>query len=175
MHPVTIEPLANRDQRMAFIQVCPTLQYKFLWVHADNDDYRSDYATFLRDVHKVPEDLPKAIHVDHLYNRSRAKQFQTPFIRLVLAAHSINTSHGAGYEASRGRSGLGRPGRDHKMDELTLMKLCGVPSPRKGQPLAAEMRAHVHDVARLYGMNVGDIEGVIKDLMAVASFEPTST
>ena len=38
-------------------------------------------------------------------------------------------------------------GRDHKMDEIILMKLCGIPSPRKGQPLSAEMLAHVNRIA----------------------------
>lgn len=171
-HPVTLETLVGRDQGMALVQVCPSLQYKFLWVHADNDDYRKDYTTFLRQVHKVSDDLPKGMHVDHLYNRSRAKQLHTPFIRLVLSPQAINTSHGAGYEKSRGRAGLGRAGREHKMDEVTLMKLCGIPSPKKGQPLTAEMQVHIHDVARKYGMSATDIEGVIKDLMDVASFEP---
>jgi len=97
---------------------------------------------------------------------------QTPFIRVVLVPQAINSSHGAGYEKSRGRSGLGRLGREHKMDEVTLMKLCGILSPKKGQRLTAEMVAHVHEVARLYGMSVGDIEAAIKDLMDVAGFEP---
>jgi hypothetical protein len=171
MHPVNIESLFGRDRGTAFIQVCPSLQYKFLWVHAENNDYRRDYGVFLRDVHKVQGDLPKEIHVDHLYNRSRARQFETPFIRLVLMPQAVNTSHGAGYEKSRGRSGLGREGRDHKMDELTLMKLCGVPSPKKGQPPTAEMVAHMRDVARLYRMSFAEIERVIKELMEVASFE----
>jgi len=171
VHPVTLETLSGRDREMAFVQVCPSLRYKFLWVHADNDDYRRDYAKFLREVHKVHDDLPQQIHVDHLYNRERAKQMQTPFIRLVLVPQAINTSHGAGYEKSRARSGLGRLGREHKMDEVTLMKLCGIPSPKKGQRLTAEMVVHVHQVAGLYGMSVRDIEAGIKDLMDVARFD----
>ncbi len=171
-YPVTLETLEGRDRKMAFVQVCPSLKYKFLWVHADNDDYRLDYITFLHKVHMVLSDLPKEIHVDHLYNRQRAKQLQTPFIRLVLMPQAINTSHGAGYEKLRGRNRMGKAGRDHTMDEITLMKMCGIPSPRKGQRLTAEMVAHIHEVAQLYGMNVKDIEEVVKDLMEVASFEP---
>jgi hypothetical protein len=171
IHPVTLETLAGRDSRMAFIQACASLKYKFLWVHAENNDYRHDYTTFLREAHKISDDLPKNLHVDHLYNRQRAKQMQTPFIRLVLAPQAINTSHGAGYEKSRSRNGIGRVGRDHTMDLVTLMKVCGVPSPRKGQSLTAEMIAHVHDVARLYGMDVAEVKGAIKDLMDVAAFE----
>jgi hypothetical protein len=172
MHPVALDDLDGRDRKLAFVQVCRSLRYKFLWVHADNDDYRQDYVTFLRTKHNAAGNLPPEIHVDHLYNRDRAKQLKTPFIRLVLTAQGINTSHGAGYEKARGRHLLGRAGRDHKMDEITLMKLCGVPSPRKGKPLTAEMTAHVHDVARLYGMTVEDIERSIKELMDVADFMP---
>jgi len=172
MHPVTLEPLPGRDRGAAFVQVCPSLKYKFLWVHADNDKYRDDYKTFLRVFHKVIEDLPRQIAVDHLYNRDRAKALGTPFIRTVLAQESINSSHGAGYEKSRSRNGLGAFGRDHKMDTITLMKLCGMRSPKKGQPLSAEMRAHIHQVAEIYGMKVTDLEKEINDLMEVAAFRP---
>ena len=172
VHPVRLEALPGRDREMAFIQVCPTLKYKFLWVHADNNDYRRDYVTFLREIHHVTEELPNKIHVDHLYNRERAKRLGTPFIRLVLVAQGVNTSHGAGYEKLRTGSGLGRAGREHKMDDVTLMKLCGIPSPRKGQPLTAQMRVHIQEVARRYGMRVEDIEASVRDLMAVATFQP---
>lgn len=157
---------------MAFVQQCPSLRYKFLWVHADNNDYRQDYITFLREVHKITDDLPKELHADHLYNRQRAKQLETPFVRMVLTPQTINSSHGAAYEKSRTRNRLGRAGRDHTMDEITLMKLCGIPSPKKGQPLTAEMVAHVHRIAQLYGMTVIEIEGAIRDLMEVAGFQP---
>jgi hypothetical protein len=172
MHPVTLESLPERDRSVAFVQECASLKYKFLWVHADNDSYRQDYVHFLREVHKVSEELPKELHADHLYNRQRAKQMETPWIRMVLAPQSINSSHGAGYEKARTRSGLGRAGRDHKMDDIILMKLCGVPSPKKGQPLTAEMVAHIHQIAQLYGMKVSEIEESIKSLMKVAAFEP---
>jgi hypothetical protein len=90
---------------------------------------------------------------------------------MVLAPNSINSSHGAGYEKSRTRSRLGRAGRGHKMDDIILMKLCGMPSPKKGQPLTAEMTAYIHQIAQLYGMKVSEIEQSINDLMAVAAFE----
>lgn len=172
MHPVTLEPLQGRDRSVAFVQVCPSLKYKFLWVHADNDKYRDDYKTFLRSFHDVSEELPKTIAVDHLYNRDRARTLGTPFIRMVLAHESINSSHGAGYEKSRSRNGLGAFGRDHTMDTITLLKLCGMPSPRKGRPLTAEMRSHVLKVAALYGLKVQDLEKEIADLMEVAAFQP---
>jgi hypothetical protein len=170
-HPVTIEPLSGRDGRTAFVQACASLRYKFLWVHADNDKYREDYAAFLRNVHNISGGLPANIHVDHLYNRERAKAFSAPFVRLALVTGPINTSHGAGYEKSR-TGGIGKAGRDHKMDEITLMKLCGIPSPKKGQPLTADMKAHIYNVARLYGMSASEIEQNIQELMDVASFAP---
>jgi hypothetical protein len=172
MHPVNLEALPGRDRSAAFVQVCPSLKYKFLWVHADNDKYRDDYKSFLRIFHKVTEELPRQIAVDHLYNRDRAKSLGTPFIRTVLARESINSSHGAGYEKSRSRNGLGAFGRDHKLDTITLMKLCGMRSPRKGQPVSAEMRAHILQVAEIYGMKVKDLEEEIMDLMKVAAFKP---
>jgi hypothetical protein len=172
IHPVTLETLPGRDRGMAFVQSCLSLKYKFLWVHADNNDYREDYITFLREIHKVTETLSKELHADHLYNRERAKQLQTPFIRMMLAPQGINTSHGAGYEKARTRSHLGRVGRDHTLDEISLMKACGISSPRKGQPLTADMVAHVQRIAQLYGMKVDDVEGSIRDLMEVAAFKP---
>lgn len=170
-HPVTVQSLANRARTSAFIQTCPSLKYNFLWVHADNDSYRDDYKTFLKQVHKVSEELPSFIAADHLYNRERAREVQTPWIRLVLASGPINSSHGAGYEKSRTNNRLGAHGRDHKMDEITLMKLCGMPSPRKNQPLTAEMRFHVQKIAALYGMPCNEIERNIMELMQVAAFD----
>src|SRR5579863_1027744 len=154
VHPVVLESLAGRDRAAAFIQSCPSLRVKFLWLHADNNDYRNDYKTFLRTVHHVSEELPKGIAVDHLYNRARAKQLGTPWIRMVLAEGGINSSHGAGYEKQRTQSGMGAPGRDHKMDTMILMKLCGMPSPKKGQPLTAAMRAQIQQVAVKTGLSV---------------------
>lgn len=174
MHPVTLETLPGRDRAMAFVQVCPSLQYKFLWVHADNDHYREDYIKFLKSVQRVAEQLPKDLHADHLYNRERARKLNTPYIRIVLAPAGVNCSHGAGWEKSRTKSGLGRSGRDHTMDELTLMKLCGVPSPRKAQTLTAEVMAHIHHVAQLYGVTVAEVEGNIQDLMSAAAYKPTT-
>jgi hypothetical protein len=57
------------------------LQYEQLsgFQSATDDDYPQDYATFLRSVLKVSDGLPKQIHIDHVYNRERAKQMQKPF------------------------------------------------------------------------------------------------
>ena len=58
------------------------------------------------------------------------------------------------------------------MDEMILMKLCGFRSPRKGQPLTAEMMLHVQSVAQLYGMKVDEVKTIIQDLIEVADFNP---
>jgi hypothetical protein len=172
-HPVVLTELAGRDRRMAFVQICPTLRYKFLWVHADNDDYRTDYKNYLRQHQHVTEAVPRSLHADHLYNRERAKRLGTPFIRLVLCKEAINTSHGAGIEKKRTRNGLGAYGREHKMDDIILLKLCGLPSPRTGQPLTPEMLAHIQAIAPLYGMEPGEIQASIQDLIDVANFIPS--
>lgn len=172
VHPVVLENLPGRERTAAFIQVCPSLRYKFLWVNADNDRYRDDYKNFLRVVHKVTEELPKGIAVDHLYNRARAQRLETPWIRMVLAEGSINSSHGAGWEKQRSQNGLGASSRDHTMDTMILLKLCGMPSPRKGQPLTAAMHAQIQQVAEKCGLTVEEIENDIADLMKVAAFKP---
>lgn len=169
-YPIRIESLPGKDRHdMSFVQVCPRLNYKFLWVHAGNHGYRDDYRTFLREIHKVTENLPSSVHVDHLYNRQRARQFETPWIRLVLTPQPVNSSHGAGYEKGRTRSGIGRPGRDHPMDLVTLLKAYGMPSPRKGLPLSPDMLIYIQKIAPLISMSVTEIVEVIGNLMEVAS------
>ncbi len=172
LHPVKLENLPGRERSAAFVQVCPSLKYKFLWVHESNECYRDDYKTFLGTFHGVTEELPREIVVDHLYNRDRAETLGTPFIRTVLAHSSINSSQGAGYEKARSRNGLGAFGRDHKMDSVILMKLCGMRSPRKNRPLTAEMQSHIQRVAAIYGLSVKEMEEEIADLMNVAAFTP---
>jgi len=172
IHPVTLEDLPGKARDEAFVQVCPSLNYKFLWVHASNSGYRNDYKNFLKSFHHVQEELPDTLVVDHVYNWRRALKRGSPFVRTVLAHYSINSSHGGGYEASRTKSRIGRFGRDHTMDTVVLLKICGIPSPRKGQPLTSEMRSHIQGVARKFGLNIEQMEQEIKDLMDVASFEP---
>lgn len=58
------------------------------------------------------------------------------------------------------------------MDDIILLKLCGLPSPRAGQPLTPEMMAHIQAIARLSGMKADEILGNIQDLIEVANFVP---
>ena len=172
-HPVRIDELPGRKRGQAFVQSCPTLNYKFLWVHADNDDYRQDYITFLQNHHRMTiQALPEAYHVDDLYNRARAGQMALLYIRLLLLPREVNTSHGAGYEKSRTRGGLGTPGNQRGIDEIALMKIWGISTPRKGLPLSPEMVAHARRMSMLFGLPPAEIERNIRELMDVASFRP---
>lgn len=170
LYPVTLVDLPGEDRSNAFIQLCDGLKYKFLWVNAHHKKYRESYQAFLKHFHKITHDIPSDLHVDHLYNSARARAQNIPWIRVILVPRSINTSHGAGYEKSRGKIGADAVGRVHIMDEILLMKVCGMPSPRQGEPLTAEMISHIHRIAEYYGMNPKDIERNITDLMRVAAF-----
>ena len=126
-YPIFVEDLQPGTPGRAFVQICPGLRYRFLWTHVDNDAYRDDYVFFLRKHHNMHiSDLPSSYQVDHLYNRARAREMRLPFVRTVLLPKSVNMSHGAGYEKSRTRSGVGVPGRQRKIDEIVLMKLWGI-------------------------------------------------
>lgn len=169
-HPVQLEDLPGRQSGYAFVQTCPSLRYKFLWAHVDNDNYRADYLTFAQKHHGVSApQIPDTLHVDHLFNRERARALQLSYIRMVLAPVGINTSHGAGYEKSRTSSGIGRIGRDRQIDEIMLMKLQGVSSPRKGKPLSAQMQQHMQRMSSQFGLPVAEIERNVRELMQVAS------
>jgi hypothetical protein len=171
-HPIDIKDLPGRDRDQAFIQLCPSLDYKFLWVHAGNENYRQDYLSFLRAFHQVTlEDLPSTYHVDHLFNRARAGNM---FIRMILLPRGVNTSHGGGYEGARTRAGVGRSGRERSLDEINLMKLWGIYSPRKNTPPTPQMLAHMQRVSVIFGIPMAEIERNIRELMAVANFTPSA-
>lgn len=172
-HPVQIEYLQGAIAGYSFVQVCPSLAYKFLWVHTENDDYRADYLRFLHQRQRMTLPvLPETHHVDHLYNRARARTMGLTFIRTVLLPKSVNMSHGAGYEKLRTQGRMGKPGRERKLDEVMLMKLWGVMSPRKDMPLSPEMLIHTRHVAVVFGLNPTEVERSIRELMDVATYRP---
>src|SRR5262245_10271968 len=153
-HPAQIAELQGAHAGYSFVQTCPSLAYKFLWVHTENEEFRDDYLRFLRQEHQMTlPALPQTHHVDHLFNRARAKTMGLPFIRTALLPKSVNMSHGAGYEKSRTQGVIGKPGRERKLDEVMLMKLWGVMSPRKDMPLSPEMLMHARRVAVLFGLS----------------------
>jgi hypothetical protein len=172
-HPVFIDELKAAAKAGALVQRCPSLNYKFLWTHIDDDDYRERYIGFLNQCHGMQlKELPSDYHVDHLFNRQRARGMNLPFVRMVLLPKGVNTSHGAGYEKSRTQGGIGRLGRERGLDEVMLLKLWGILSPRKGMPLTSEMKAHVLRMASQFGIPAAEIERNIRELMEVASFTP---
>jgi hypothetical protein len=172
-HPVQISELFGTQRGHAFIQSCPTLGYNFLWTHVDNNNYRADYVLFLQQQYKMSVTaLPETHHVDHLFNRERARDRGLRYVRMVLLPRSVNTSHGAGYEKSRTQGGLGTQGVQRGIDEIMLFKLWGIPSPRKGMPLSPEMQAHIIRMAAVFGIPAAEVERNVQELMEVASFRP---
>ena len=172
-HPCWFAACTGVPPDRAQVQSCPSLGYRFLWCHADNDSYRADYLAFANAEYGAGLDaLPQTLHVDHLFNRERARAVGLNWIRMVLLPRGVNTSHGAGYEKSRTNGLIGTAGRPRGVDEVNLLKLCGLRTPRKGMPLPAEVYAHASRMADIFGLSVDDIIRNVEDLMEVAAFEP---
>ena len=172
-HPVVIEPFPGNSTSKGFVQYCPSLGYKFLWLRPEDDDYLTTYKAFLKRHHGIGH-MPKGYDVDHLFNRARASGLGLSFVRMILLKPGENRSHGAGYESSRTKGGIGKTGRERGIDEIMLMKLCGIRSPRKNRPFSPEMAAHMARIAALFGMSPLEIESNIRDLMEVAAFRPAA-
>lgn len=172
-HPCWFARLDGAAPDRAMVQHCPSLAFRFLWCHVDDDAYRAHYLAFANAEHGAGlTDLPQTLHVDHLFNRERARALDLAWIRMVLLPRGVNTSHGAGYEKSRTNGLIGRAGRARGVDEVNLMKLCGVRTPRKGMPLPAEAFVHASRMAEIFGLSAEEIARNIEDLMEVAAFEP---
>ena len=172
-HPCSFAPLAGTDAGQAQVQHCASLGYRFLWCHVDNDAYRGDYLAFANAEHEAGlAELPATLHVDHLFNRERARALELRWIRMVLLPRGVNTSHGAGYEKARTNGLIGAARRARGVDEVNLMKLCGVRTPRKGMPLPPEALMHAARMAAHFGLSAEEIVRNIEELMEVAAFEP---
>lgn len=167
-YPIRIEALAGREGK-----ACDGLKYKFLWAHVNDDDYRADYLKFLANHHgmKIPA-IPETYHVDHLYNRARAREMKLPFVRMGLLPGSVNMSHGAGYEKQRTQGPIGTPGNQRGIDEILLMKLWDIQAPRKGQSLSPTMQAHLDRMASLFSIPRAELLRNVTELMDVAAFRP---
>jgi len=170
-HPLGIEAFPTGDIAQGFVQCCASLNYKYLWLPPEDDSYRDKYIAFLKRHHGVSTALD-GYDVDHLFNRQRAIDLNLTHVRMVLLGPGENRSHGAGYEKGRTIGRIGTPGRQRGIDEITLMKLCGIRSPRRNQPLTPEMLAHIQGIAAMFGLPPLEIERNIRDLMEVASFRP---
>lgn len=171
-YPLLIEPFPDQDPERGFVQHCRRLGYKFLWLRPEDDAYREKYMKFLDRQHGV-KTLPSGFDVDHLFNRARAIDLGLTHVRMVLLGKGENRSHGAGYEKARTVGGIGTRGNQRGIDEITLMKLCGIRSPRKNRPLSAEMLAHVSRIAAMFDIPPLEVERNIRELMAVAAHRPT--
>lgn len=172
-HPLQIFEVSGARRGHAYVQSCPSLGYNFLWTHVDNDNYRPDYVLFLQQQYGMSVTaLPETHHVDHLFNRERARARRLPYVRMVLLPRGVNTSHGAGYEKSRTRGGIGAEGVQRGIDEIMLLKLWGILTPRQGVPLSPEIQAHVIHMAAVFGLPAAEVERNIRELMEVASFRP---
>nr|WP_154921831.1 hypothetical protein [Microbacterium testaceum] len=168
-HPCVWRPLAGVHLQSARVQYCPTLGYRFLWCHVDNSSYRRHYLRFLQREHGWNgRSIPSEWHVDHIFNRARAKKLELGWVRMMLLPGPVNTSHGAGYEKQRTRSRiLGRPGRSRKLDEITLLKVAGLRSPRQRTPLTLDIEAHARWIADRHGLATGSVISNIHDLLAI--------
>jgi hypothetical protein len=148
------------------VQHCPSLGSTFLWCHVDNDRYRAHYLRFLQQHHGwTGTSIPRSWHVDHVFNRARARRLQLPWIRMMLLPAPVNTSHGAGYEKGRTGNGIGRVGRQRKVDEVTLMKICGRFSPKKHAPLPQSFASYAAFIERRHHLPAGSVEQNVRDLM----------
>jgi len=169
-HPATIRPLSG-SRSGALIQDCPSLGYNSLWVATENDNYQSDYLLFLGS--QLPQTLaaiPRGFHVDHLYNRARARQYGLAWIRTTLVPAGVNTSHGAGYEKTITKGEALRERRDMKtMDEITCMKFLGFSSPLKGQSPNQGVEAYVRFAAQAFGLPEAEVRRNILELMEKAA------
>jgi hypothetical protein len=156
-------------KQKALVQHCPTLGYRFLWCHVDNNSYRRHYVRFLQHEYKWGRSsLPRDWHVDHAFNRARARDLELNWVRMMLLPGSINMSHGAGYEKGRTRSPIpGTAGRDRKLDEVTLAKASGLKSPRRGEPLSAELEAYARRIAHKHGLPAQVVIDNIYELLAI--------
>jgi len=170
-HPLSILAFPGADPARGFVQHCPSLGYKFLWLPPGEEGYLAIYRAYLKAHHGL-EPGTAGFDVDHLFSRARAGDLRLTHLRMVLLGQGENRSHGAGYESGRTRAGIGTPGRQRGIDEVMLMKLCGISSPRKNQALSPEMLAHVQRIAALFGLSPMEIEQNIRDLMAVAAHRP---
>jgi hypothetical protein len=165
-HPVNLEALGDGS----FIQVCPSLGYRSLWTHVTNDGYRDSYARFLATSSAAPIALPSDLHVDHLYNRERARAFGLTYIRMVLLPNSINTSHGAGYEKRR-THGPGVEQRSRKIDTIMLMKLFGFRSPPVSGRVTPELIGFANLVAPMIGATPNELVTEVMNLLEVSRFK----
>jgi hypothetical protein len=155
----------------AFVVSCPALQSSAMWVGTDNDRYRDDYVCYLNEVHGLGlTRIPAEYDVDHLYNRSRAKQYGLKFIRTALVTGAANRSHGGAYEKDVTINEAMRTRTDMKlMDEITSMKYFGFLSPLRNDPRDKEVDTYADFAAARLGLDPKQVRKTVLSLRQKAS------
>ena len=167
-HPCVWRPLPGVHLQRARVQHCPTLDYRFLWCHVDNSSYRRHYLRFLEHEYGWSTPIPSGWHVDHVFNRARAKKLELEWVRMMLLPGSINSSHGAGYEKQRTKSPVsGTPQRSRKLDDVTLLKVVGMRSPRRHAPLDQSIETYSQWIAGRHGLSAEAVKTNIRELLAI--------
>lgn len=145
------------------VQRGPTANW--LWYDPVPDDYRRAFQAFLSSIQKVKAALPSDIHVDHVYNRTRAKQFGYRLVRMALVAGPVNTDHGRGYEKGMGAADKGRRAKSMKLlDAMTELKVFGVRSLSADAEMNEEQLAAAASAASTYGISVEQAVGGITNM-----------
>jgi hypothetical protein len=168
-HPARVAPLPEA-QGKAFVQTCESLHYKSVWIRTDDDEYADRYRSFLNaELGQNLDGIPSEYHVDHLFNRARAKLYGLNFVRMALIPKKINLSHGGGYEKTitEGEAGRGRKDWKH-MDEITCMKFLGFLSPLNNQPSRPNTEDYVKFAAKTFGLPEFEIRRNVSELMGKA-------
>lgn len=168
-HPAEVYPLPGAHGA-AFVVSTPTLDSKFLWVATENERYRDDYFQFVRLEYPGTEAEVGGLHVDHLFNRARARAYALRFLRLALLEGAVNRSHGASYEKDLTTNEAGRRRRDLKyMDEIISMKYFGFLPPLRNDPRESEVSAYAAFAASSLGLDANEVRASIRCLRAKAS------
>lgn len=146
----TFAPL--RGTSNLIVQRGPTGNW--LWIDPAYDGYRAAFGTFLETVQGVTAGLSSSYHVDHVYNRARARQFGYGLVRMALVSGPVNTDHGRNYEKGIGAADRPRRAKIMKLlDAMTELKVFGIQSLRAGASLSDEQLAAAEDAAATYGIS----------------------
>lgn len=165
-HPSSVSALVG-SKGEAFVVDCPSLNSTALWVGTENDDYRKDYLLYLRSNYKLNIDrIPEDLHVDHLYNRARARNYKLKYIRSALVDRPINTSHGASVEKAATKNEALRTPKDMKsMEELISMKYYGFLPPLRDDPRESEIAAYANFASMHLGLDAKEVRRSISNII----------
>ena len=145
----------------------------WLWYDPAKDDYRRAFQAFLLQVQKIKAALPADCHVDHVYNRARAKNYGYKLVRMALVPGTVNTDHGRNYEKGIGAAEKGRRPKIMKLlDAMTELKLFGSRSVPSGGSLTDEQIEAAETAAGLYDISKDQALGGITGMRDRAARRP---